>query len=95
MGFLYGIPIILLMAYRVYRKREVDERHLYIQLLGYYLLGAFTISTTNGFPLPIGFLFSLLLKPKTNYITKKKAAKRGLIVGFIMQIIISAIRYSN
>ncbi|TYP79110.1 hypothetical protein [Paenibacillus methanolicus] len=77
--FILAILLILLVLYVLYTKRETNEEMLGLKLLGYYILGAFSI-TINGLALPVGFALSFFLRPKFNAGIKRGASVFGLIM---------------
>ncbi|MFD2670179.1 hypothetical protein [Marinicrinis sediminis] len=72
--FIFVIGMSLL-----YANREKQEEMLALKLIGYYLLGSFHVNL-DGLILPVGFLISLLLRPRDNRAIKMGAAIFGLIL---------------
>ncbi|MFC4101436.1 hypothetical protein [Paenibacillus xanthanilyticus] len=77
--FILAILLILLVLYVLYTKRETNEELLGLKLFGYYILGAFSF-TVNSLVLPVGFVLSFFLRPKTNAGIKRGASIFGLIM---------------
>jgi hypothetical protein len=83
--------MVLTVIYLVSRRRsaETTERGLLLKMIGFTLLGAFTF-TLNGFPLPLGFIFYLLIfnRPsRDNRALKHTAAKAGLLLFCLSAVI--------
>jgi hypothetical protein len=75
--------VLLGVVTLLYRFRKESEGNLYLKLLGYFLLGAFTL-TVNEFKLPFGFLVflgiaGLSARPMLNQRIKVQAALLGLL----------------
>lgn len=84
--FLFWIAIVVIGIIILYNNRSQNEEMLILKLIGYYLLGSFTLAI-NGLPLPIGFVISLFLKPKQNKGIKRGAAVFGLVLMIIGRIL--------
>lgn len=85
MLFFFWIMILIVGLFLFYQNREQDEEFLVLKLIGYYFLGSFTFRF-NGFPLPLGFIITLFMRPPTNRGVKRGAAIFGLvmmILGFL------------
>lgn len=84
--FIIAILLVLLVLYVLYTKRETNEDLLGLKLFGYYILGVFSF-TIGSITLPLGFLLSLLLRPKMNAGIKRGASIFGLIM-FILNLLL-------
>ncbi|WP_042273179.1 hypothetical protein [Faecalimicrobium dakarense] len=88
----------------IYTKREEDENNLGWKVIGFYLLGSFSLNFNTqsvSIILPAGFCFYYFImrnKPRLNKVTKKRAAIFGVImlyVGVLNGIIYEKIEYRN
>ncbi|MFF2480737.1 hypothetical protein [Paenibacillus sp. NPDC058071] len=91
-SYLYFIPLLIVLALLplLYRRRTSDERGLEWRLIGYTLLGGFTLSL-NEVKLPLGFAvyFPFFSKTKANFAIKNKAALLGLLL-YLWQLFMPA-----
>lgn len=89
--WLLSVAVSFAILYLIYRKRQEEEQGLFVKLLGYSFLGAFTFSL-NEWKLPAGFLICLFLLGRTqrNKSVKQWAALFGLLL-FFMQFVTPAI----
>lgn len=101
---LCNLMIIIVGLIYIYSKREEDENNLGWKIIGFYLLGAFSVNfNTESIQmiLPAGFTFYYFFmknKPRLNEKTKKIAAIFGVImlyVGVLSNIIYEKIEYRD
>lgn len=85
MFFFFWLAVAVIGIVLLYKNRSQNEELLALKLVGYYLLGTFFLSL-NGLILPIGFVISLFLRPRTNKSVKRGAAVLGLVLMLIGQI---------
>ncbi|PYZ96503.1 hypothetical protein CR205_12355 [Alteribacter lacisalsi] len=62
--------------------QDEDEKYLILKLIGYYVLGAFTIEI-DWFGLPIGLGVVFLLNPRTNRKGKLAVAFIAYVLSYI------------
>jgi hypothetical protein len=80
---LVAIPAILAMIGLQFAE-DRDEEMLFLKLMGYALLGAFTFRI-NGFPLPIGILITLWMASNAQINQKARRVTAG--IGFVLFLI--------
>ena len=73
--------LLLSLLVILYRRRSTNEAGLVFKIVGYFLLGAFTLNL-NNVGLPLGFVIYLLFfrNPTTNPEIKRQAALLGLVL---------------
>ncbi|MCR2805255.1 hypothetical protein [Paenibacillus soyae] len=86
MLFLFWLAVVVIGIVLLYKNRTQNEELLALKLVGYYLLGTFYLSL-NGLLLPIGFVISLFLRPRSNRGVKRAAAIFGLVLMIIGRIV--------
>ena len=61
-----------------------DEDLLFLKLVGYAILGAFTFKI-NGFPLPVGFVIALI--KAANAAVNRKARQMVAVISFALMLL--------
>lgn len=84
--FILSYVVIFSIITILYLRRDKEERNLYIKLIGYYLLGSFTLNL-GSISLPLGFVIYLFLRPKLNVKAKRVIAIVGLLLGYVVNLI--------
>ncbi|MBM7660328.1 hypothetical protein JOC85_001095 [Bacillus mesophilus] len=84
---LYTVVLIVSIIYLI-RKKGEEEENFSIKIIGYFLLGTFSLNL-NQFSLPLGFIVYLLFfRPTLNVKVKRMAAVFGLVAFVFMNYIL-------
>ncbi|WP_337098335.1 hypothetical protein [Paenibacillus sp. YIM B09110] len=84
MVWLLSLALCVFVVYFIYRKRQEDENGLFLKLLVYSFIGAFSLGL-NDIKLPLGFFIGLFIVARPNK-RNRKSKQYALLFGLLLYL---------
>ncbi|MDQ0112090.1 hypothetical protein [Paenibacillus harenae] len=82
--WLLSLALCIFVIYLIYRKRQEEENGLFLKLLVYSFIGAFSLGL-NGVKLPLGFFIGLFIVARPNK-RNRKSKQYAILFGLLLYI---------